>query len=178
MKRIFTKHARRENLMKKEVLLVLSCGGLFFLAIPAYGNMVWPALYLEMRLFTWWSISAGLLVEYLFLRRLFQYGIKQAMLADLAMNGVSTILGLFLIPLSGIGWEILGNPFFGPGTFNPVAWGATFGLAVLINAGIESVVIAKGFKTKLGKRGFAGLFVANFVSVGLAYASLYLSTPR
>jgi hypothetical protein len=43
------------------------------------------------------------------------------------------------------------------------------------NTGIESTIIAKGFKAKVGKKGFFTLFAANMVSVGLASLSLIVS---
>jgi hypothetical protein len=80
--------------------------GLLLIPSIAYANVVWPALYLETRLFSWWAISVGLLVEYLFIRRVFGLSPKKALLADVIANVVSAVAGIFLIPVAGILWEI------------------------------------------------------------------------
>ena len=102
-------------------------------------------------------------------------------MVDLAMNAVSTILGIILIPLSGILWEIFPGmiiyPLFHLGTFNPITWAATFVLAALTNALVESLVIRYGFKIQVSKKRFWILAAANLVSVGLAMASLFVSPP-
>ena len=41
------------------------------LAVPTYADVVWPALYLETRIFTWWAMALGLVIEFFFVRWLF-----------------------------------------------------------------------------------------------------------
>jgi hypothetical protein len=60
------------------------------------------------------------------------------------------------------------------GTFNPVTWAATFFLACLINTAIESLVYKRGFKLPVWRREFWWIYVANSVSVGLAFGSLLM----
>lgn len=81
--------------------------GAGLLAIPsiAYADLVWPALYLETRLFSWWAISVGLIVEYFFVRKLFGLAPKRAAIADLSANTISAVAGILLIPVAGIVWE-------------------------------------------------------------------------
>jgi hypothetical protein len=159
----------------KKWLIVLA---LLLVAIPARADMVWPALYLETRIVTWWTIGLGLIVEYLFIRRLFGFDIKKAIIVDVLMNLTSTLLGILLIPLAGLAWEffpgIVIYKVFNIGTFNPGTWAMTFLFAVAINTALESCVIRWGFKTKVSKRKFWGLFVANAISVGVAFASLFI----
>jgi len=139
-------------------------------------------MFLETRLVTWWAIATGLVAEYLFVRQLFGFGVKKAILADVCMNAASTILGILLIPIAGIVWEIFPGivlyKVFNVGTFNPGTWAMTFFFAVAINAALESLVIRWAFKTKVGKRGFWGLFLANTVSVGVALGSLFVLWPQ
>lgn len=127
---------------------------LLFLAGPAHADVVWPALYLEARLFSWWAIIAGLAAEYVFVRLFFADGARQALAADLVMNLVSTLCGVVLIPLAGIAWEVFPGlvlyRLFNVGTFNPGTWTATFILAVLINAALESLVLKRVFKMSVG----------------------------
>ena len=160
----------------------LALSALLLVAAPARADVVWPALFLEARLVTWWAVTTGLVVEYLFVRKLFGFGTGKAILVDVCMNAASTLLGILLIPIAGIAWEyfpgILLYTAFDVGTFNPITWIATFLLAVAINAGLESLVIRWAFKTRVGRRGFWGLFLANAVSVGVAFGSLFMVEPQ
>ena len=61
------------------------------------------------------------------------------------------------------------------GTFNPVTWGATFILACLINTAIEALVYKNGFEFPFNRRAFFWIFIANAVSVGVAFVTLFIS---
>ncbi|MEW6563351.1 MAG: hypothetical protein AB1400_09000 [Pseudomonadota bacterium] len=95
-------------------------------SLPAQADVVWPALYLETRLFSWWAIGLGLMAEFFFIWKVFSLSPKQALLADIAANTASALLGVLLIPLAGIVWEVFpGLAFyhlFNMGTFNPITW--------------------------------------------------------
>lgn len=133
-----------------------------------------------MRLFSWWAISAGLVIEYLFIRRLFGLAPARALKGDLLANAFSAVAGLVLIPLGGIAWEIFPafayNWLLGWGTFNPLTWAGTFSLACAINAVLEGLVYrhAFGVDIRLGDRRFWWLVLANGFSVGAALASLWI----
>ena len=150
----------------------------------AAANVVWPALYLETRLFSWWAIGIGLVVEFFFVRWLFGMSAKQAAIADLSANAVSAVAGLVLIPLAGVVWELFPgsviNWAFDWGTFNPVTWGGTFLLACLINALLEGAVYKKWFapEFRFKSRKFLWLVVANAISVGAAFGSLCVAPMR
>ena len=152
------------------------------LASPAvaYANVVWPALYLETRLFSWWAISVGLVIEYLFVRRLFGLAPGRAAVADLSANASSAVVGIALIPVAGIGWELFPasvyNWALGWGTFNPITWAGTFFLACVINAVLEGFVYKKAFKLdfKIMSKRFWWLVLANAFSVGVALVSLWI----
>lgn len=159
--------------------------GLLLLVPPtAYANLVWPALYLEARLFSWWAISVGLAVEYLFVRRLFAMSPRRAALADLSANAFSAVAGVVLIPLAGIAWElILGSLYMWVldwGTFNPITWGATFLLACFINALVEGLVYKNAFKVELffKSKKFGWLVLANVFGVGVALVGLWMVPVR
>jgi hypothetical protein len=141
-------------------------------------DVVWPALFLEERLLSLWVILSGLIVEYFFVRRITQLGVKKSIIADVAMNAASTLLGIVLIPVAGLAWEVFPGiilfKWFNLGTFNPFTWIATFCFAVLINAALETFVLAKIFKQKMGKRGFLWLCLANAITVGIAYGSFLI----
>jgi len=132
-------------------------------------NIVWPALYLLGRLISFWVIASGLFIEFFFVRRLTSLGWKRAIWADVAMNLASALLGVILIPVVGL---IVVLPF--PATFGILSWVATFCVAVLINASVESFVLLKGFKQSIGKKEFWLFCLANALSVGVAFASFWV----
>jgi hypothetical protein len=144
-------------------------------------DVVWPALSLQSGLLSIPVILAGLVIEYFFVWRLTNLGVGWSILADVAMNAGSTLLGIFLIPVAGIAWEVFPGlilyHWLHWGTFSPITWGATFFMAVLINAALETLVLAKGFKQKIGKRGFAWLCLANGITVAIAMVTLAIRPP-
>jgi hypothetical protein len=161
----------------KKIAIVLTIL-ILFISSPAHADIIWPAIYLVSRMVTWWSISLGLIVEYLFVRKLTQFGVVKSIIVDLSMNAASCLLGTILILILGIGWEffpgIVLYKVFNISTFNPGTWTANFFMAVFVNALLENFVINKGFKKKLGWRGFWWLSLANGASVGIALISLSL----
>jgi hypothetical protein len=163
--------------VKTHLRLVLAAS-LLFVPLAAIADVVWPALYLETRLFSWCAIGVGLIAEYLFVRWLFQQSIRRSAVATVAANAVSSVAGVLLIPVVGILWEFFPGSiymhFLKWGTFNPITWAATFVLACLINTGIEALVYRKGFKFQVRRREFFWIFIANAVSVGLAFVTLLI----
>lgn len=163
--------------MSKSIFIV------FALLLPtvAYANMVWPALYLEVHLFSWWAISAGLLIEYVFVRKLLCADTKQAMLATVVANVVSAALGIVLIPLAGIAWEVIAGlllyNLLNMGSFNPITWFATFMLACAVNVAVEGLVYKKAFKLGFFYKSklFFLFMAANAASVGVAMVSLIVN---
>lgn len=145
-------------------------------------DMIWPAAFLESRLLSAWVISAGLIVEYFFVWRVTPLGTWRSVVADVAMNAASTLLGVVLIPLAGIVWEIFPGlivyEVFNLGTFNPGTWAATFLMAVLINSGLELLVLRFVFHQPPGGGLFWWLCLANALSVGIAMASFLVYPPR
>ena len=155
--------------------------GLAAASTAALADMVWPALILETRLFSWWAITVGLVAEYLFVRVFFRRSIQSSVVATLAANAASSLAGVVLIPLAGIVWEFFPGVIYMTllswGTFNPITWAATFALACAVNTLIETQVYARGFAWGIGRREFLGIFVANAVSVGVALGSLVMVPP-
>jgi hypothetical protein len=144
----------------------------------AQADMVWPALIVTERLFAFPPIAVGLAVEVVALRIWMEMSWRRAAVAGFAMNAASVLLGLLLVPSSGLLWEVFpGIPLFklfNIGTFNPGTWVATFVLATLTNAAVEAVVLRWAFGILFSKRLFAVLAAANSASVAVAYASLWL----
>ncbi|MDQ3800629.1 MAG: hypothetical protein M3384_14365 [Acidobacteriota bacterium] len=152
-------------------------------SIPVFANFVWAGLLLESRLIAIPVILAGLIIEYFFVRRLTGFEVKRSIIADLTMNAASLLLGLILIPLAGLVWEFSAGVLLYDwnnqiGSFHPVNLGATFILAVLINAAIENFILRRIFKLEKAKAGFRWLCLANTFSVGIALASLWFFPIR
>ena len=163
-------------------ILLMAFGLYLLFSVPAYADMVWPALYLEQRMVSWWAIAVGLIIEYLFVRKLTGFGMIKSIWANLIMNFASTLLGLTLIPITGVIWELIAEKsglysLLRVHTFNPVTWAVTLLIAVLINTVIETFVLVKIFKSKIGWQGFWWLALANSMSVGLAFLSLWFIPP-
>lgn len=168
-------HAKLKSLLLATLLVFAASG-------TAHANLVWPALFLETRLFTWWTISFGLVIEYLFVRKFFGMAPRLSVKATLAANAFSAGVGLPLIPISGLIWELFPGSIYMKllnwGTFNPVTWVATILLACVINCGLESFVYRRWFALQIGRREFLWVAAANAISVGLAGASLFLVPPH
>lgn len=149
---------------------------------PILADVVWPALFLEQRLFSWRAIGLGLVVEFFFVRWLTVLGFRMCIAADITMNAASALLGIILVPAAGFIWELFPGiiiyKVFNIGTFNPGTWAATFLFAVFINAALETSVLRFAFKQKTGKRVFWWLCVANSLSVSLAFGSLFIHPPK
>ena len=148
--------------------------------VTVYANMVWPALYLETRLFSWWAISVGLVIEYFFVLKLLEKNRRRAAIATVSANIASAVLGILLIPLAGVVWEAFPGLLFyhllNMGTFNPITWVSTFVLACGVNVVVEGLVYKRIFKLNfLFKSKLLFWFMlANTASVGVAMASLVL----
>jgi hypothetical protein len=130
-------------------------------------DIIWPALVLEQRLFSFWAIGFGLLVELAVLYWVTTLSFEQCVIANLGMNAASAGLGLLLIPLFGIAFD-----------FTTSGWIGTLLMAVVVNAFIETAVIVGIFKEGGTIKLFCWLCLANSLSVGLAYASVYFYPGR
>lgn len=172
------------TIILKEANLKFRIIGILIVPTIVLANVVWPALYLEIRLFSWWAISFGLLIELFFIKKLFNLSLKDTVKPVVVANIISAILGIILIPLGGIIWEIFPGlifyHFFELGTFNPATWFGTFLLASLINAVVESLIYQKIFKIKLSfkSKTFISIFLVNMLSVSLAFISIFIYPIR
>jgi hypothetical protein len=117
----------------------------------------------------------------LFVRWLFGLAPSRALIADLSANAASAVVGVVLIPVGGIVWELFPaavyNRVLGWGTFNPISWVGAFFLACVINALFEGFVYKKAFKLdfKIKSRKFGWRILANAFSVGIAFVSLWIA---
>lgn len=160
---------------------------IFLLPAIAHADIIWPSLYVEQGILTWWVILLGLLLEVPLFKLATGAPWVRAAIITVIANTVSTLLGLVLIPISGLGWELSAgqvvNTVLHVGTFNWVTWVASFALAIGINTCIEGFVLTRLRATlpsdqhvRRGtplKRTWPWLALANVLSVGLAVVAVY-----
>ena len=155
---------RRNSLDKEKFKYSLSCFILFLLMpLTASANMVWPSLYIAEGMRSWYVILIGLLIEIIFVKFFLKQSYLKSVLIAFVMNLASTVLGVFVIPLSGFIGEVLMIPF-GTGTFHPTHWFMNYVFAILSNVLIEGLTI-KIICKKEFKKMFWWLCVANAISV-------------
>lgn len=122
------------------------------LLMPIYvsANMVWPSLYIAEGMRSWYVILIGLAIEVVFVKWFLKEPFYKSVLIAFIMNLVSTVLGVFVIPLSGLIGEILMIPFR-TGTFDPTHWLISYVFAVISNALIEGLTVKIIFKYQFKK---------------------------
>jgi hypothetical protein len=149
---------------------------LAFLPTAALADVIFPALILTERLFSWWIIAATILIEAGFVMLAFRLTPFNALCASLAANALSAMIGVWTLPYSGLYTEVAINNA-GLTTemgwaFSPEDWVVAFLLGLAINLVIELAVYRFGYGLKLGTRQVALITAANAVTVGMALLSI------
>lgn len=141
-------------------------------------DAVWPALYLTIRLVTWWVIMLSLLIEGFALWRYAGLKPAKAILAALIMNVISAAFGFLFLPTLGLGLEFISdqtfNSWFDMETFNPVSFVLTWLMATVVTTSIESVVLWLVFMMPWQRRWMTVMLIANAATVALAGISAFL----
>ena len=143
---------------------------LLFIALPVKADIVWPSLYITKGMLSLKVIFLGLITELFFVKYFTKINWKKASIITILMNLLTAILGIILIPLSGLGAEFVfefvfhAYDKFGIGTFHWSHWFVSYLLVIFINTLIEGVFIKLSLKLNL-KQTFWWLFVANGISV-------------
>jgi hypothetical protein len=143
-----------------------------------FADIVWSGLLFEGRAPAWWVIIIGLLLELPFVRLVTRFPLKRCILADLAMNAVSTAIGLFLLPILGFSWMLVVSSVLHGASFDLVHWAGVFVLVVVANASIELGTLRFGFRQEFSVRGFRWLCAANSLSVALSLWAFFRYPPR
>ena len=168
--------------MRRWLTIAALSVGVWAVGATAQADVVWPALYLEARILSWYAITIGLGAEWVVLVTCLKMPPRRALVVDLAMNAASTAIGVLLIPLSGLVLEFFPGlavqRLFNVGTFNVVTWAATFAAAVLVTALIEWLIVYFIFKYPDPMKAFRWLVVANCASVAVAFVSLLIKAPE
>lgn len=145
--------------------LIRATLAIFSLLVPSvvYANMIWPSIYIVEQYYVWYVILAGLVIEIVAAHFFLKTNWGRSILIMFVANAISAILGLLLIPVSGIVVEILTTPF-GGGTFQISHWILDYLCAVFANTLVEGLSLKWIFKYTF-KSNFWWLFCANLVSV-------------
>lgn len=145
------------------------------LCVPfaAKANMIWPSIYILEQIYAWYVIPAALAVEVIAARIFLKTSWKKSALMMFVTNLISAVVGLILIPLSGIMVEILMLPF-NTGTFDLSHWILDYLAIVLANTCVEGAALKWIFKYPF-KPNFWWLFSANLISVIISIAALVIS---
>ena len=155
---------------KRFIFAIILC----LIVLPANADIVWPSLYITKGMFSLKVIILGLIVELLFVKHFTNTNWKKASIVTILMNLITTILGIILIPLSGLSSEFVFDfvfhayDKFGIGTFHWSHWLVSYILVILINTFIEGMFINLVLELRL-KQTFWWLFVANGISVLLCF---------
>ncbi len=145
--------------------------------LPTNADIVWPSLYITKGMLSLKVIILGLIIELLFVRYFTKISWKIASITAIAMNLITTVLGIILIPLFGLGAEFIFDfvfhayDKFGIGTFHWSHWLVSYVLVILINTFIECLYIKLTLKLNF-KKIFCWMFLANAISVFLCFLFL------
>ena len=162
--------------IKKIIPLLILANAVFVRS--AFADIFWPALFFKTNTLYWWVFLLGLIIEYLFIWSFLKKSVKQSIKITLVMNLVSCLLGVILMPLILIVCEILIgtllHKIFDIVTLNFHTCIATFIISIFMNTGIETLVITKGFKIKMGNKGFWLLCAIHALIIGEIFVSLLI----
>ena len=131
----------------------------------AKANMIWPSIFILEQYYTWYIIAAGLVVEIVAAWFFLKVSFVKAVWIMFVTNAVSAVLGLLLIPISGIVAEIMITPFSNE-TFNLSHWVVDYIAVVICNTYVEGYALKLIFKYPF-RHNLRWLMVANLISVFL-----------
>ena len=148
------------------------------MVILTLADIIWTGLMMSSR--SLWIIGAGIMVEWIFVYFICDVSLKKALIVNIAMNAASCVMGLFLIPVLGIVWELslvqtVIYHFFHAGTFSYPVWIMTVLLAALTNNFLEYYILGRFLVIRNTATGFGWLYVANVISVSVAVISLIIT---
>ena len=147
------------------------------MSLKANADVIWPSLYIAKGMLSFQVILVGLIVEILFVKYFARINFKKALVVSIVMNLITTILGIILIPLSGLGIEFIFDfvfhfyDKFNIETFHWSHWLMSYLVIILINTIIECFYIKLALKLKI-KETFCWMLTANGISVFLCFLFL------
>lgn len=149
--------------MKDRTLKIFGLILMLITPFAANANLIWPSLIIVYTYYVWYVILLGLIIEFFATKYFLKASWRKSAIMTVVFNLISGLLGLVLIPISGIIVEILMLPI-SPSTFHLSHWIISYIVAVFINAAIETGVLNKIYKYPF-KKNFWWVFAANMLSV-------------
>jgi len=143
--------------LKKLLFLFLL---LTIFSTPAFADVVWPSLYITSGMCSIKVIIVGIIIELFFVKYFTKTSWLKSSIVTLIMNAVSCLLGIILIPISGLFVELF-SPY---NTFHWTHWLMSYILAIVINTLIEGLIIKLALKLKIESI-VLWLFIANAISI-------------
>ena len=140
------------------------------MSTPVFANMIWPSLYIAESMLTWWIILFGIIIEFIFVKIFIKDNYFKSAIMTVVMNTFSAIIGIVMIPISGLIGEIILIPIdliFALGTFSLPHIIFSYLMAALCNVLIEGLVLKIIFKKEF-KKIFLWLYIANVISVAIS----------
>ena len=147
----------------KKLLLSLA---FIFCILPACADIVWPSLYITKGMLSLKIILSGLIIELLFVKYFAKIDWKKSAITTFLMNLITALLGVILIPVSGLGAEFVFDfvfhayDKFGIGTFHWSHWLVSYLLVILLNTFVEGLYIKLTLKQGFNQT-FWWLMIAN-----------------
>lgn len=158
--------------MKPTCIKFLFTAILLLLPLTAMANMIWPSIYIVDGYYSWYVILSGLIIETIAARFFLKLTWLNAFLTMFGVNLISALLGLVLIPVSGIVVEVAMLPFGSP-TFSIVNWVLDFTAVFVVNSIVEGLALKWIYKYPF-KKNFRWLLAANAVSVLICFVSMLI----
>ncbi|PTY04145.1 hypothetical protein DB346_04965 [Verrucomicrobia bacterium LW23] len=141
-------------------------------------NLIWPAVFLSERYYSWWAIPLGLGIETVVICWLTSFSWGRSFLIAFAANIASAIIGVLLFAWAGLIMEFFIEPLFLyfslHWAFTSLDWLATGLLAACFSFTIEWVIIRYAFLVPGNWKFFWMFLGANVVTAGVALVSILL----
>ena len=160
--------------MNKKQLMFYLISGIILATAPVQADIIWPSIYIAKGMLSIKVILTGLIVELLFVKYCTRINWINASITTILMNLITCILGVALIPFSGLGVELVFDLVFhaydkfGIGSFHWSHWLVSYLLIIFINTFIECLYIKLTLKLCYRKT-FWWMLVANGISVFLCF---------
>ena len=140
-----------------------------FTELPSNADVVWPSVYIAGGMTSIKVIIAGLIIETIFVKIFTGTKWLKSFVLTFIMNLITSVIGIILIPLSGLGVELIFDIFktyekYHIGTFHWSHWICSYFAVIIINTLIEGLFLKLTLKLKF-KNIFWWMLIANALSV-------------
>lgn len=160
------------NISPTNSLLFLLPAILFFCNSPLFSNVIWPAIYVSDSLYRLWYIALlTILIEAIVISGILHFNFKKSVFIATVSNVLSGLSGIFLLPVSMLGWEFMSPDFFGP-TFSELNKAFSIIIMCLLSCLIEIVAVRIIWRIQIIKS-IIPFSIGNFLSYSAIAIDLY-----